>query len=202
MSALLGPDEIRQIAPAGYFVALRIGFAFPMEEVNELPAEWVAHYTSQRFMLFDPAVRWAYANVGFVRWGDLRQDDPKKVIAQAQTFGLRFGVTIAVLDQGANAQRSFASFTRSDREFSDLEVKLLQAYVTRRHNETAPPTNLTRAELEALGMVKDGKRLKEIAFELNVSEGAVKQRLKNAKLKLGAKTGTQAAALANQFGLI
>ena len=43
MSALLGPDEIRQIAPAGYYVALRIGFAFPMEEVNELPAEWVAH---------------------------------------------------------------------------------------------------------------------------------------------------------------
>ncbi|MDB4241081.1 autoinducer binding domain-containing protein [Yoonia sp.] len=202
MSALLGPDEIRQIAPTGYYVALRIGFAFPMEEVNELPAEWVAHYTSQRFMLFDPAVRWAYANVGFIRWSDLRQDDPKKVIAQAQTFGLRFGVTIAVLDKGANAQRSFASFTRSDREFSDLEVKLLQAYVTRRHNETAPPTNLTRAELEALGMVKDGKRLKEIAFELNVSEGAVKQRLKNAKLKLGAKTGTQAAALANQFGLI
>jgi len=202
MSALLGPDEIRQIAPTGYYVALRIGFAFPMEEVNELPAEWVAHYTSQRFMLFDPAVRWAYANVGFIRWSDLRQDDPKKVIAQAQTFGLRYGVTIAVLDQGANAQRSFASFTRSDREFSDLEVKLLQAYVTRRHNETAPPTNLTRAELEALGMVKDGKRLKEIAFELNVSEGAVKQRLKNAKLKLGAKTGTQAAALANQFGLI
>ena len=202
MSALLGPDEIRQIAPTGYYVALRIGFAFPMEEVNELPAEWVAHYTSQRFMLFDPAVRWAYANVGFIRWSDLRQDDPKKVIAQAQTFGLRFGVTVAVLDKGANAQRSFASFTRSDREFSDLEVKLLQAYVTRRHNETAPPTNLTRAELEALGMVKDGKRLKEIAFELNVSEGAVKQRLKNAKLKLGAKTGTQAAALANQFGLI
>ena len=51
-------------------------------------------------------------------------------------------------------------------------------------------------------MVKDGKRLKEIAFELSVSEGAVKQRLKNAKLKLGAKTGTQAAALANQYGLI
>jgi LuxR family transcriptional regulator len=202
MPALLGPDEISQIAPSGYYVALRIGFAFPMEEVNELPEEWVAHYTSQRFMLFDPAVRWAYANVGSVRWSDLGKDDPKKIIAQAQTFGLRFGVTIAVLDQGANAQRSFASFVRNDREYTDLEVKLLNAFVMRRHNETAPPTNLTRAELEALGMVKNGKRLKEIAYELSVSEGAVKQRLKNAKLKLGAKTGTQAAALANQYGLI
>ncbi len=202
MAALLGPDEIGQLAPSGYYIALRIGFAFPMEEVNALPADWVEHYTNQRFMLFDPVIRWAYANVGASRWSALEVDDPKRVIAQAQTFGLRYGVTVAVLDSGANAQRSFASFARGDREYTELEIKLLQAFVTRRHNETAPPTNLTRAELEALGMVKDGKRLKEIAYELSVSEGAVKQRLKNAKLKLGAKTGTQAAALANQFGLI
>lgn len=202
MSALLGLDDLRQIAPTGHYIALRIGFAFPMEEVNALPEDWVQHYTKQRFMLFDPVIRWAYANVGTVRWRDLVEDDPRRVIAQAQTFGLRYGVTVSVLDSGADAQRSFASFVRSDREFTDLEVKLLQAFVTRRHRETAPPTNLTKAELEALGMVKDGKRLKEIAFELSVSEGAVKQRLKNAKLKLGAKTGTQAAALASQYGLI
>ncbi len=202
MADLLGPDEIGELAPAGYYIALRIGFAFPMEEVNAFPDTWVAHYTQNRFMLFDPAVRWAYANVGTVLWHELAENDPKRVIAQAQTFGMRYGVTISVLDDGANAQRSFGSFTRSDREFSALEVKLLHAYMKRRHGETAPPTNLTNAELEALGMVKDGLRLKEIAYKLSVSEGAVKQRLKNAKKKLGAKTGSQAAALANQYGLI
>ena len=202
MSTLMGPDEIEQLAPSGYYIALRIGFAFPMEEVNAFPPEWVQHYTAQRFMLFDPTVRWAYANTGMCRWSALEQDDPKKIIAQAKTFGMRFGVTVSVFDGNVDAQRSFASFTRADREYSDLEVKLLRALLVRRHTETAPPTNLTRAELEALGMVKDGKRLKEIAFELSVSEGAVKQRLKNAKLKLGAKTGTQAAALASQYGLI
>lgn len=202
MSALLGPDEIGQLAPSGYYVALRIGFAFPMEEVNAFPPEWIMHYTKQRFMLFDPVVKWAYANVGAIRWSELTDDDPKRIIAQAQTFGMRYGVTVSVFDSNADAQRSYATFTRSDREYTDLEVKLLLAYLTRRHSETAPPTNLTKAELEALGMVKDGKRLKEIAFELSVSEGAVKQRLKNAKLKLGARTGTQAAALASQYGLI
>ena len=202
MSALLGPDDILNLSPSGHYIALRIGFAFPMEEINALPPDWVEHYTKQRFMLFDPLIRWAYSHTGYCRWSDLSLDDPKRVILQARSFGLRFGVTVAVMDSGTAAQRSFASFTRADREFSDLEVKLLHAYLTRRHNETAPPTNLTRAELEALGMVKDGKRLKEIAHELSVSEGAVKQRLKNAKLKLGAKTGTQAAALANQYGLI
>lgn len=202
MSTLLGPDEIEQLAPSGHYIALRIGFAFPMEEVNAFPQDWISHYTNQRYMLFDPIVRWAYSNVGTIRWSDIPLDDPKRIIAQAQTFGMRFGVTVSVFDSGADAQRSFASFTRSDREYTDLEAKLLKVYLTRRHTETAPPTNLTKAELEALGMVKDGKRLKEIAFELSVSEGAVKQRLKNAKLKLGAKTGTQAAALANQYGLI
>lgn len=202
MSKLLGPNEVGQLAPSGHYIALRIGFAFPMEEVNELPPEWISHYTKQRFALFDPILRWAYSSVGSARWSEIPLDDPKRVLAQAQTFGLRFGVTVSVIDSGPEGQRSFASFARADREFTDLEVKLLLAFLTRRHNEMAPPTNLTKAELEALGMVKDGKRLKEIAFELSVSEGAVKQRLKNAKLKLGAKTGTQAAALANQYGLI
>ena len=202
MSTLLGPDEIEQLAPSGYYVALRIGFAFPMEEVNAFRDHWVSHYTKQRYMLFDPVVKWAYSHVGTVRWSDLVSDDPKRIIKQAQTFGMRYGVTTSVYDSTSGAQRSYASFTRNDREYSDLEIKLLHAYLTRRHGETAPPTNLTKAELQALGMVKDGKRLKQIAFELSVSEGAVKQRLKNAKLKLGAKTGTQAAALANQYGLI
>ena len=202
MSVLIGPAEIAQLAPAGYYIALRIGFAFPIEETNALSSDWIDHYTKQRFMLYDPTVRWAYANVGCIRWSEITLDDPKRVMAQARSFGMRYGLTVSVFDSGKDQQRSLASFTRSDREFSTLEAKLLQVYLTRRHTETAPPTNLTKAEIEALGMIKDGRRLKDIAFQLKVSEGAVKQRLKNAKLKLGAKTGTQAAALASQYGLI
>ena len=126
MSQLLGPDEIGQLAPSGYYIALRIGFAFPMEEVNAFPEDWISHYTKQRFMLFDPVVRWAYGNTGTIRWSEVDIDDPKRVIAQAQTFGMRYGVTVSLFDSGADAQRSFASFTRSDREYTDLEVKLLK----------------------------------------------------------------------------
>jgi len=198
----IGPAEIQSLAPAGHYIALRIGFAFPVEEINSLPLDWVDHYTKNRYMLFDPIIRWAYSSVGALRWSDIPIDDPRRIISQAQTFGLRYGVAISVFDGNAAGQRSFGSFARSDRDYSDLEINLLHAYVKRRHAEMAPPTNLTMAELEALGMVKDGKRLKEIAFDLGVTEGAVKQRLKNAKTKLGAKTGTQAAALASQYGLI
>ena len=202
MAQQIEPRDVQALAPAGHYIALRIGFAFPVEEVNALPADWVDHYTQHRFMLFDPVMRWAYSNVGMEKWSNLAHDDPRKVIAQAKTFGLRYGVVVSVFDGNAEGQRSFGSFARGDREFTRLETQVLQTYVSRRHFEMAPPKNLTMAELEALGMVRDGKRLKEVAHELGVSEGAVKQRLKNAKLKLGAKTGSQAAAMAAQYGLI
>ena len=72
----------------------------------------------------------------------------------------------------------------------------------RMHDEAAPPANLTRAEIEALGLVRDGYLMKEIAGRLGVTEGAVKQRLKHAKTKLGARTSGQAVSKAIAFGLI
>lgn len=202
MKGRVGPTEIGLLAPAGYYLALRVGFAFPMEEVNALPSDWVDHYTRQRFMLADPVIKWVYANTGAARWSEIDIEDPRNIMMQARSFGLVFGVAVSVFDNNPEGQRSFGSFVRSDREFEDGEIRLLEAYVTRLHHDKAPPTNLTAAEIEALRMVKNGLRLKQIAHELGVSEGAVKQRLKNAKIKLGASTGTQAATRASGFGLI
>ncbi len=202
MTVLKSPNDVMQIAGGGYYIALRLGFAFPLEEVNALPPTWVDHYTAARFMLNDPVIRWVYANTGSIRWSEIKIPDPMNVLGQAVQFGLRFGVAISCFDNNADGQRSFGFFARSDREFNRAEIDLLTAYVTRLHLDKAPPSNLTAAELEVLQMVKQGHRLKEIAHELGVSEGAVKQRLKNAKLKLEAKTGAQAATMASEFGLI
>ena len=196
------PENLAQVSPAGHYIALRIGFAYPMEEINAYPREWIDHYTVNRLVLKDPVMRWAYSNTGIARWSDLRHDDPLGVLGMAAAFGLRFGLTVAVFDNNPEGHRSFASFARADREFEDLEARLLLAFLTRRHTEMLPPTNLTQAELQALTMVKDGKRLKQIAFDLGVTEGAVKQRLKNAKTKLNAQTSTQAATMARQCKLI
>ena len=202
MDRLVSPEDLKELAPAGYHIALRIGFAFPLEEENAFPEKWIMHYSQQRFMLYDPVIRWVYQNTGYVRWSEIDLEDPRRVVAQAQTFGLRYGAAVSFVGVDSQNLRSFGSFARADREFSDLEMRLLSAFVTRRHAETAPPSNLTKAELEVLLMIKNGKRIKQIAHELQVSEGAIKQRLKNAKLKLEAKTGPQAAALASQYGLI
>ena len=202
MKGRLGPGELDALAPFGHYLALRVGFAFPMEEVNALPPAWVEHYTRNRFMLSDPVIRWVYANTGAIRWSEIAIDDPRGIMTQARAFGLNFGLAISVFDNNSEGQRSFGTFLRADREFEEAEIRTLHAHLVRLHNDKAPPTNLTQAEIEALRMVKDGKRLKQIAHELGVSEGAVKQRLKNAKLKLDAATGAQAAARAAGFGLI
>lgn len=199
---LSSAEDVLKIAKIGYYLALRVGFAFPMEEVNALPAAWVDHYTTHRFMLHDPVIRWIYANTGAIAWSEIDLPDPMRVLDQAQTFGLRYGVAVACFDGNREGQRSFGTFVRSDREFDKAEVEALQRFVVHLHHAKAPPTNLTKAELEALRMVREGLRLKQIAFELGVSEGAVKQRLKNAKTKLNAQTSAQAAAMVGEFGLI
>lgn len=202
MIELNSPEDVQGVATNGYYIALRVGFAFPLEEVNALPPPWVDHYTKHRFMLHDPVIRWIYANTGAISWSGIDLPDPMRVLDQAQTFGLRYGVAVACFDGNREGQRSFGTFSRSDREFERAEIDALHRYVVKLHHAKAPPTNLTKAELEALRMVKEGLRLKQIAHDLGISEGAVKQRLKNAKTKLGAQTSAQAAAMVAEFGLI
>ncbi|MCC7320485.1 MAG: autoinducer binding domain-containing protein [Rubellimicrobium sp.] len=173
-----------------------------MEEINALPTDWVECYTRERFMLFDPVIRWSYQSSGAIRWSEIAIADPRGILEQARAHGLLFGAAVAVHDEGGTGQRSFGSFLRADREYREDEMAALFAHLEGLHQDRKPPSNLTQAEIEALRMVKDGLRLKQIAHELGVTEGAVKQRLKNAKAKLGAATGTQAATLARGYGLI
>lgn len=200
-------QELQQLAPAGYHIALRMGFVFPAEEHNGMPPDWVSHYTARGFMMQDPVLRWAYGAVGVIHWSDLAGSDPFGILDQARGFGLNFGVAISYRDEtGEGPQnkgsRSFGSFARADRPFLEEEIERLHDVLVSRHKALKPPTTLTEAELEALRMARDGQLLKEIAHDLGVSEGAIKQRLKSAKDKLDARNSTHAIAKATQFGLI
>jgi len=196
------PSEFSLIANAGCYVALRLGFAFPVDERNEFPVEWVEYYTRNGLMLRDPVVRWVYENSGWARWSSLSESDNHGVLAKARRYGLNFGVVICCATKNPKEQRSYGTFARSDREFSREEISLLEFHLYHMHEISAPPTNLTNAELEALRLVKDGMRLKEIAYQIGVSEGAIKQRLAGAKRKLGARTNTHAASKAVEFRMI
>lgn len=179
-----------------------MGFAFPMEEHNEFPASWVTEYTRRGLVLLDPVMRWVYQNRGAIRWSEIPLDDPAGVLSAAHAHGLVFGAAAVACDADPGGYRSFGSFARADREFTDAELALLLEAMAELHRAKTPPDNITRAELEALGLVKEGLLMKEIAARLGVSEGAVQQRLKNAKAKLNANTSSQAVSIATGFGLI
>ncbi|WP_341213883.1 LuxR C-terminal-related transcriptional regulator [uncultured Limimaricola sp.] len=198
MTTPLDTELLGRLAPVGYYIALRVGFAFPLEEYNHLPKAWVDIYTSERLILDDPAIRWAYSNEGAARWSAL--EDPQGVFVKARRLRLRYGAVAAATD--SSGARSYGLYLREDREFSDRELGVVVEMLEALHSEAAPPSNLTQAEIEVLRMVKNGYRLKQIAHALGVTEGAIKQRLKNARTKLGANTATQAATLAAGFGLI
>jgi LuxR family transcriptional regulator, quorum-sensing system regulator SdiA len=190
------------LAPAGHYIAIRIGFAFPMVEQNCLPESWVREYTVSGLGVYDPAMIWAYQNQGHVRMRDLAAKDSQGVLELAKYHGLNFGAVACCQDSEDGGGRSFGFFFRSDRDYTEEELDQIHAGLLALHRAHARPKNLTEAELETLGLVKNGLLMKEIASALGVSESAVKQRLRNARLKLNAKTGSQAAARATMLGMI
>ena len=194
--------DLATLAPVGHYLALRVGFAFPLDEVNCLPRPWVEHYTRHSLMLVDPVIRWVHTHEGVTRWSALSDPDPANVLGAARQHGISFGIAASTCEPGPGQQRSFGLFLRSDREFTDQEVNLLHAYLVARHHALSPPCSLTVSEIEVLRLVKEGVRIKRISNQFNVSESAIKQRLRNARMKLDAKTGAEAISRAVAFGLI
>ena len=191
-----------KLAPAGFYVAIRVGFAFPMVEHNRLPESWVREYGASGFVVHDPAMAWVYGNTGIARCTELGVEDNQGVLDLAKNHGLNYGAVASHLDGKTGGQRSFGFFYRSDREYESPELVVLHAALLSVHQAYSKPAKLTAAEIETLSLVKNGMLMKEIASLLGISESAIKQRLKNARQKLNAKTGPQAAATATMLGMI
>ena len=188
--------QLDQIAPAGFYVALRVGFSFPEDELNQLPANWIEFYTTNGLVVHDPVMKWVYANTGVARMGELGVPDPHQIRARGAVFGLTHGAVISVMSAADRGRRSYGFFFRHDHDFAERDLTLLHDIVKKLHSGKSDEPTLTAAEIEALQMQAGGLRLKQIAGELGISESAVKARLNNAKKKLGAKTLPQASSIA------
>ncbi len=195
-------DQIVHLSPAGFYVALRVGFSFPEEQLNELPENWVEFYTTRGLVVHDPVMKWVYGNLGASRMSDITLPDPHQIRAKAIAFGLNYGAVISVMTPADRGRRSYGLFFRDDRDFVDPDLSVLHGIVKQLHSGNVEERNLTAAEVEALRMQASGLRLKQIAGELTISESAVKARLNNAKRKLGAKTLAQASSIAASRRLI
>ena len=119
MSDLIDLQDFGALAPAGFYVAIWVGFAFPMVEENDFPGAWVSEYAISGLIMHDPAMSWAYRNCGVTRWSQLGEDN-QGVLELAKNHALNFGAVASCTDKDSVGQRSFGFFCRSDREY-DLQ---------------------------------------------------------------------------------
>lgn len=205
---MTGPEDrlndysFADIANAGFYIAFRLDFLLPEFEHNTLPRPWVHKYTQQGLLMFDPVLRWIYSNTGAIRWSEIKIPDPHGILVAAAQYDLNYGTAISLRDEGDSNIRSFGNFCRSDRELESGEIEILLRELELLFADLTAPDDVTEAEIEVLAAIRSGQLIKEIAYALGISEGAVKQRLRSAKDKLGARTTPHAVSIASSYGLI
>lgn len=110
--------RLRRLSPMGFAIALHAKFAAPRYLFQAYEKDWLDRYTREGMVLRDPTIPWAFENHGTIRWADLRHLDSGQVFAAAAEHGLRHGVAVGIV---AGEGHSMASFSRSDRAFTDAE---------------------------------------------------------------------------------
>lgn len=192
-------ERLDQLAPMGYTVGLHIRFATPLIYKSSYPTAWVDHYNSHSYYLRDPLVFWGVGVEGTTRWSSIPLPDPFGVMKKAANHGLNFG---AVSSYGPITSRSIVGISRSDREFDDNELGQLRELTIQLHIEAKPPSELTKAQIEALQCLANGDRHTAAAEKLGISESAFKARLQSARVRLEARTTSEAIRKAREYRLL
>jgi LuxR family transcriptional regulator len=190
-------SQFALLAPAGCYIALRVGFFAPEDEMNIFPTKWIDHYTLSGMALVDPLLRWCQKNEGCARWRDIEEAQP---LNEYRAFGMNFGSVVSIFGTIAQPKRSLGIFARNDRDLDTAEMAELGRLLRDLHvHETRRPT---KAQLAALRLFAQGLPQKQIAHELGISIGAVKGRLRGGAERLEVRTPVEAAFLADRRGLL
>ncbi|WP_165352854.1 autoinducer binding domain-containing protein [Loktanella sp. IMCC34160] len=198
--------RLEDLAPAGFVIALNLRNMFPELYHSGFPEEWTETYTKNRYALFDPMLAWIALNTGAVRWSEIsmlgREATATRVMTRAAEIGLRFGAMVVVRDERAANRKSFISVARGDRELTDKEIGEVAELFEAVRAEVFASGGLELRELQVLGALASGQTHEEAAENLGVSKGTIKKRLESARVKLAARNGTHAVAVALHRGLV
>ena len=192
-------DALSRLAPAGFSAGLHIRFASPLIYVRTYDEAWLKIYDENAYALRDPLVFWGVGGKGATRWSEIKLPDPFNILGQAKAHGLTYGVVVSC---GPITSRTIVGLARADREFTDAEIAEAEEIVHALHDTAEPPTELTRAQIEALRLLADGDRHTAAAAKLGISESAFKARLQSARSRLGARTTAQALKKAREYQLL
>lgn len=139
--------ELLGVATGGFAIGLHVRFATPSYMLQTYPKAWLDIYSREGLLMRDPAIAWAFAHQGVVRWSDLEGEDEAEIFSRAKAFGLVHGLTVSLL---RGDSRSIGGFARPDRYFAPEEVEQIEAAMLRLHDSTDSGQPLSEEEREAL----------------------------------------------------
>lgn len=139
--------KMSEFSPSGFAVALHARFTAADYVHQTYSKSWSAIYSQNGYVMHDPTVSFGFQQLGCIRWSALATQDVMKIYEQARAFGLNFGFACAVEIEG---NRSFAGFSRPDREYTDAEMAEMLADLGALHALTGKPGALTPALREEL----------------------------------------------------
>jgi DNA-binding NarL/FixJ family response regulator len=149
----------------------------------------------------------------------LRVEQPEVRVIALTTFdddtevfaALRAGA-VGYLLKDVSSERLVEAILAAARDESVLQpsvaAKVVARFARLPHDDDAAPrpqplvVPLSDRELDVLRLLADGRTNREIAAELFLAEGTVKNRVTNVLAKLGARDRTQAALRARALGLL
>jgi len=180
------------------------------------PAQWIAHYFTNRYQFIDPVVIEAQRSALPFAWRFLvnraggLSDEQQRLFDEAAGFGIRDGYTIPFhTAEGSVAVMSYAFSSPDDmREVlaDHARLKLMAVYyhtaVERLLDVQTPDDDLSPMERQCLTGIALGHTLWEISGRIHRPEPDVAGALRSAREKLGTATTAQAIAKAITQGLI
>ncbi len=183
-----GVAALTALAPAGFFLALRIKGSSPLLSFRTYPPAWTEEYMGNGYLLRDPITTWALTVGGTIRWSSRLLPDPFGIFKKARKHGLKFGASVA---HGPVKALSILSAAHGEREFTDTEIAEMKAAVISMHELTELPKSLTPGQAETLAALAAGK-----------AEGISRARVQEACDLFFAETASDAVSRARDLKLI
>lgn len=190
---------VHRIASAGSFIGVSFTFSNPTATFISYPVDWVNYYTDNTLSVVDPLLSWTLSNEGIKRWSEIDSDDPHNVKEKARSFGLSFGASCSIIIGG---KRSVATYAKSDGEFTDTELYILENSLKKIHIACFPDRDLTDLERITLYHHSKGTSSKKVAEIMGVGNQTIVQRMVTIRAKLGVKTNIEAVLLADRLNLM
>jgi LuxR family transcriptional regulator len=174
--------EVEAIANAGYSLMVNLYSGSYDHFETTFPKEWTEIYMKENYAIFDVVLAFAMLRYGSYRWSDIWLPDVRGVSRKAKKYGLKYGA-VFVFRTSAN-KRSFISVARHDRELTDDEMATVTDLASSFFNRIDEDSPFSQGDIDVLQRLAEGRNVKDIAADLNISAAAVKQRMKRARQRL------------------